>query len=98
MGSGLTNVLLLFVVGFVVGYVVTRTRPQAIRVQAGLLLGFVLFVRACTGTRRPTPSRPPSWPAASSSPDRSRGGAGRRCPQIRGHARPVSGTSAIVGA
>lgn len=39
MGSGLTNVLILFVVGFVVGYVVvTRKRPQAIRVQAGLLL------------------------------------------------------------
>jgi hypothetical protein len=44
MGSGLTNVLILFVVGFVVGYVVTRKRPQATRVQAGLVLGSVLFV------------------------------------------------------
>ena len=44
MGSGLTNVLILFVVGFVVGYVVTRERRQATRVQAGLLLGSVPFV------------------------------------------------------
>ena len=44
MPTGLTNVLILFAVGFVVGYVVTRKRPQATRVQAGVLLGFVLFV------------------------------------------------------
>jgi uncharacterized protein YqgC (DUF456 family) len=43
-GSGLTNVLLPFVVGFVVGYVVTRERRQATRIQAGRLLGFVLFI------------------------------------------------------
>ena len=43
-GSGLTNVLLPFVVGFVVGYVVTRERRQATRVQAGRLFGFVLFI------------------------------------------------------
>jgi len=48
METGLSNVLMLFAVGFVVGYVVTRTRRQAIRVQAGLLLGFVLFVTPVT--------------------------------------------------
>ena len=48
MGSGFANVLLLIVVGFVVGYVATRDRKQAIRVQAGLLLGFVLFVTPVT--------------------------------------------------
>ena len=48
MGTGLTNVLMLFVVGFVVGYVATRERSQPIRVQAGLLLGVILFVTPFT--------------------------------------------------
>jgi len=51
MGTGLANVLMLFVFGFVVGYLVTRDRRQAIRVQAGMLLGFVLFIPPLTVTQ-----------------------------------------------
>jgi hypothetical protein len=53
MGTGLTNVLILFVLGFVVGYVVTRRRPQATRVQAGLLLGAILFVTPFAASQLP---------------------------------------------
>jgi hypothetical protein len=44
VATGLTPLVVLFVVGLVFGYVVTIERTLATRVQSGMLLGLVLLI------------------------------------------------------